>query len=284
MGKKSPAISAFVFLAVMATVITLQPPAYAQESPAVIRFAVFPYKSPRTIFNLFAPIAARIEEKTGKKVELVSAADYDSFMGKAKEGGYDLLLPCVNCFFLIQPAGYQIIARGEPPFYGAAIVRKDSDITSLEQLKGKKIAAIGRHSYAGYMFFKQQLADRGISPEKDVQFNFLNKVDSIIFSVLNRQYEIGVIKLEVLESPAFDAVRDKVRIISRSGPIPQFPFVVKNTMDPATVARIREVLMALNAENPQDKDILQSLQIHHIVTAEDADYDAFHRELLKTIE
>jgi len=284
MGKKSPAISAFVFLAVLASLISFQPPAYPQESPDVIRFAVFPYKSPRTIFNLFAPIATQLEKKTGKKVELVSAADYNSFMAKAQEGDYDLVLPCVNCFFLIQPAGYHIIARGEPPFYGAVIVRKDSDITSLAQLRGKKIAAIGKHSYAGYMFLKQQLADRGISPEKDVQFNFLNKVDSIILSVVNRQYEIGVIKLDVLESPAFDAVRDKVRIISRSGPIPQFPFAVKNSMDPDTVARIREVLTALNVENPQDKDVLQSLQIRHIVMAEDADYDAFHREVLKTFE
>lgn len=273
-----------LFFAALMLLIAGRPPAFAHDPSKLIRFGVFPYKSPRTIFTLFAPIAKRIEEKTGKKVELVSAADYDSFMEKAKQGDYDLVLPCVNCFFHIQPAGYHIIARGEPPFYGAVIVRKDSEINTLEQLKGKKIAAIGKHSYAGYMFFKQQLSELGTSPDHEVQFNFLNKVDSIILSVVNRQYEAGVVKLEVLESPAFDAVRDQVRIISRSGPIPQFPFAVKNSMDPETVARIKEVLTTINAASPGDKEILQSLQIHHIGSAEDADYEAFHREVQKITE
>jgi phosphonate transport system substrate-binding protein len=255
--------------------------AYDQSGP--IRFGVYPYESARALYNLYAPLARRIEEKTGRRVELVSAPDQQAFIGKADQGDYDLALVSPVCFFKIQAAGYQVIARGEPPFHGAAIVRGDSGITGPEQLRGKKIAAIGKYSYGGYLFFRQELAALGISPDRDVTFTLLDKVDSVIFSVINKQHDAGVIRLDTLNRPAFAPVRDMVRIITRSAAIPQFPFVAKKDLGQDTVQAIRDVLTAITPGNAEDGDILQSLQIERIVAAQDADYDAF-RQVLKQAE
>lgn len=273
-----PIASLVLFLLVL---LFLPSAAAAHDGGQIIRFGVFPYKSPRATFELFGPIAKRIEAKTGKKVELVSAPDWKTYIERGIAGEYDLALPCVTCFFKMQPTGYHIIARGEPSFYGGVIVRKDSNLATVAELKGKKIAAIGPHSYAGYSFLKVRLDEMGITAPKDVTFGFLNKVDSIIFGILNREYDAGLIRVDQLEGEQFAAVRDKLRVLDQSPPIPQFPFVVKNSMNPETARQITEVLLAITPDDPDSEKLLKSLRFEKIIAAQESDYESFRRIIEK---
>jgi len=252
---------------------------FAAEGRSGIKFGVFPYKSPRAIVKLFVPIARRLEKALGVEVQLVTAPDYDTYVARGKAGEYDLALPCVNCFYQIQGAGYAVIARGEPSFYGGVVVRKDSGIETVSDLKGKKIAAIGDHSYGGYVFLLPQLHALGIDPRRDVEFQFLGKLDSIIFGVVNKKYDAGTVRCDALESPAFKAVRNDLKFVARSEPIPQLPFVVKNSLPTAQVAIIREVLVALDPADAADREILQSLRLQAVRPATDADYEPFRKIL-----
>ena len=256
--------------------------AHPEQAPGVIRFGVFPYKSPKPMVELFAPIATRLEHRLGRKVQLVSAPDAESFMERSRNREYDLALPCVTCFFKMQPAGYRVIARGTPNFQGGVLVRKESAIQNILQLRGKRVAAIGEHSYGGYLFCKAQLEEQGINPDKEVDFQFLGKQDTVIMGVANGKYDAGVVRADALESPGFAAIRDQLRVVSRSIEIPQFPFVVRQGMDEKTVAAIREVLTALSPDVAADAEILHALQVKKIVDADDDDYDRIH-ELTKNL-
>jgi phosphonate transport system substrate-binding protein len=258
--------------------------AWAHESANVIKFGVFPYKSPRTIVKLFAPIAKRLEQALGLKVQLVTAPDFQTYVARGKLGDYDLAFPCVTCFFQIQASGYTVIARGEPSFYGGTLVRKDSGIESPEQLKGKKIASIGRHSYAGYLFLVEELHEQGIDPKGEAEFHFLGKLDTIIYGVFNRKYDAGTVRRDALESPVFKDLKEDLKFISTSAAIPQFPFVVKTDMAPDRVATIRQVLTAFSMDNEDDKKVLQSLRLRQISPAVDGDYDAFRITLRQVQE
>ncbi len=258
--------------------------AWAHEPVNVIKFGVFPYKSPRTIVKLFSPIAKRLEKALGLKVQLVTAPDFQTYVARGKLGDYDLALPCVNCFFQIQASGYTVIAKGEPSFHGGTLVRKDSGIDSLEQLKGKKIASIGKHSYAGYLFMVEQLHARGIVAKDEVEFHFLGKLDTVIYGVLNKKYDAGTVRRDALESPIFKDLQEDLTFISTSAPIPQFPFVVKKDMAPDLVAKIRQVLTSFSMDNADDKKVLQSLRLTHIGPAVDGDYAAFRVKLHQTQE
>lgn len=252
----------------------------AQETSEALRFAVFPYKSPKSVIEVFSPLAARIEKRLGKKVVLVSATDSDAFLKKSLAGEYDLALPSITVYYKMLPVGYTAIAKGVPSFWGGVIVRKDSEITTIEQCKGKKIAAIGVHSYAGYMFFKAQLDEKGIDSKKDLNIQFVGNLDTIIYGVLNKKYAAGVIRLDTLEMKVFAPVKDQFRVVARSSEIPQFPFVVMSGLDQQTIVAIREVLTSLSPDKPEDLEILKSLQIKKIVSATKADYDPFY-EVIK---
>ncbi|MFA6499878.1 MAG: phosphate/phosphite/phosphonate ABC transporter substrate-binding protein, partial [Desulfurivibrionaceae bacterium] len=227
----------------------------AHEAPNIIKFAVYPYKSPKSVIEVFGPIAARLEKKLGKKVQLVSAPDAQTFLAKGLAGEYDLALAGVTVYYKMLPAGYTPIAKGVPTFWGGVIVRQDSGITTIEQCKGKKIAAIGEHSYAGYMFFKALLDEKKIDSVKDLDIQFLGKVDTVIYGVFNKKYDAGLLRLDTLETPDFVTLKNQFRVIARSSEIPQFPFVVKSGMDQRTIAAIREVLTSLSPNKPEDLEI-----------------------------
>jgi phosphonate transport system substrate-binding protein len=274
-----PAITA-LFLLLALLNMALPRICKAQETAGAIRFAVFPYKSPKSVIEVFGPLAARIEKRLGKKVQLVSATDAETFLKKSLAEEYDLALPSIAVYYKMLPAGYTVIAKGVPSFWGGVIVRQDSDIKTIEQCKGKKIAAIGEHSYAGYMFFKAQLDEKRIAANKDVDIQFVGKLDTIIYGVLNKKYDGGVIRLDTLDMKDFAPIKDQFRVVSRSVEVPQFPFVVKSGMDQQTIAAIREVLTTLSPDKPEDLEILKSLQIKKIVRATKGDYDPFY-EVIK---
>lgn len=267
------------FLFLFAGTPVLPASAHPSGPPGILRFGVFPYKSPRSIIEIFAPLAARLEEKLGRKVRLVSAPDAETFLARGKSGEYDLALPAVTVYYKMQPAGYRAIARGVPSFWGGVIVLRESEIRTPNDFKGRKVAAIGGHSYASYLFFKKQLEEKGLVPGKDVEFHFLGKLDSILYGVVNRKYDAGVVRLDSLEAPDFAAFRERFRVVARSPEIPQFPFVVKDDLDARTVSAIQEVLTALSPERPKDREILQSLQIDGIVAARDSDYAPFFEQV-----
>lgn len=248
----------------------------AQETGSSIKFAVYPYKSPKSVIEVFGPIAARLEEKLGKKVQLVSAPDAATFLQKALAKEYDLALPAITVYYKMLPAGYTPIARGFPAFWGGAIVLQDSEIKTIEDCRGRKVAAIGEQSYAGYIFFKALLDEKKIDAGKDLDIQFLGKLDTIIYGVLNRKYDVGVIRLDTLDMKDFAPIKDQFRVVARSPEVPQFPFVVKAGMDQPTVAAIKEVLTNLSPERPEDLEILNSLQIRKIVEATRADYEPFY--------
>lgn len=260
--------------------LTAQAPLAHEVDQAVLRFGIFPYESPRAVVQIFGPLAKRIEARTGRRVKLVSAQDEKQFIERGQQGEYDLALPCVTCAFLMAPSGYHVIARGEPDFFGCAITRADSRIKAVAEVKGARIGAIHTRAYAGYLFFTEEMRAAGLDPSRDAEFSFLGKqTDSIILGVVNKHFDVGIVRLDTLENKAFDQMRGQVRIIAQSPAIPQFPFVVRDSLDADLVKLITEVLVGLDPARPEDAGILKSMRVRSIIAASDADYEEFRRHI-----
>lgn len=268
-----------VLLALLAMLVPVSCRAHGDSGSGVIRFGVFPFQSPKIIIEMYAPLVSFLEKNLGKRIQLLSAPDATSFLIRAKGGEYDLMLSAPVLLYKLPSAGYRVIARGEPSFYGGVIVRSDSSITTIDQLKGKRVGAVGEHSYGGYRFLLPLLAARGIDPQKDVTFQFLDKVSIIIYGVINRKFDAGVLRVGALDHPSFEGARKQVRVIAVSPEIPEFPFIVKNSLEASTVAAIQEALVSLSPDRPDDLSILNGMQVKKMVAATDADYEQFYEQV-----
>lgn len=250
------------------------------ESAEVIRFGVFPYKTSKSLIEMYAPLALRLEKKLGKKIQLVSAPDADSFFEQVKGGGYDIILSSITMYYTLKPAGYKVIARGWPDFYGGVIVHKESPIQTIADLKGKSMITTGEYGIT-YLVLLPQLAAEGIVPIRDTTLHFSGKIDANVFGVVSRKYDAGIMPLNVLDLPAFEEVQQQIRVLARSPQIPQFPFIVKTSMEEATLTAIRQEFLSLSRSVPEDRTILDSMQIEKIVEASDADYHELYETTIK---
>ena len=198
-----------------------------------LRFGIFPANELKTMIRLFSPIAQKLEKELGIPIQLVSAASKDDFNKKTIEGRFDLIWTCGACYIAVtEKTEMYAIARGTPPFKGIVMVRKDSGIDNISDLRGKKVAAIGAHSLAGYLFLRNGLAEIGIFAPKDITIDFHPLSESIPFKVHSGSYDAGVFSEDTLiRSRILESIRDDLKIIFESPLIPQRPFAVKADMD-----------------------------------------------------
>jgi len=90
--------------------------------------------------------------------------------------------------------------------FGAVIFsRKDSlEIESLQDLKGKRFAAVAPQAFGGFQMAWRELLEQGIDPEKDLgELRFLGfPQDAIVQAVLDGRVEAGTVRTGLLEDLA----------------------------------------------------------------------------------
>lgn len=272
MRKMLPVFFVFFFV-----VVTSE--ARATQDDDWLKLGVVPYKSPRSVVQLYQPIASLLMEKLGKKVRVVTAEGYEQYLERVYAKQYDIIVLGSTFYFKAQDrAGYEAVARGFPPFRAGIIVRKDSGIESLEQLRGRSMAAVNAKDRGGYKLQEMALLKAGIDPEDDLVVHFRGKFDSVIYAVLNGQDDAGAIRLDALRKPEFIRVRKKIQVIYTSPENPQFPFAVRADMDPVLREKIGTVLASITMDRPETSAILKSLNIQGIARVNRSELERLRRE------
>ncbi|MDH5543988.1 MAG: phosphate/phosphite/phosphonate ABC transporter substrate-binding protein [Gammaproteobacteria bacterium] len=82
--------------------------------------------------------------------------------------------------------GNSVLSRGR------FLVRNDSNITSIKDLKGKKIALISRFGAGSYLAPRASLAREGLDIEKDVTVEFTNNLKKAAYMVMLGEADTAV--------------------------------------------------------------------------------------------
>src|SRR5574340_1215526 len=142
-----------LFLAVV--IISCLLPAIAS---AEIRFAILPRLSVVEMKNMFKPLEEYLTREVGAKVSLIFAKDFTSFKEMIKSGQADLgfanpiIYVQLRKELDIEPLALSAEFKAGTKFRGIIIARKDSGISKLQDLKGKKLIFVDKDSAAGYIF------------------------------------------------------------------------------------------------------------------------------------
>jgi len=257
--------------------------AFTQET---LRFGLFPLNDAKTMMRLFSPLAARLEEATGRDIRIYSAPDKETFQQRTLNNQYDLVWTS-NAYYLDAHtgAGWTAILRGIPSFRGIVMVRKDSGIETLEDLRGKKIGGISAISLAGYLFLRNDLADLGMVPERDYEMEFYEMAESIPFRINSGTVDAGVFSEDTLvRSGLLAAIRDNLKVIHSSVAIPQFPLAARPGLDPGLAATIQDALGGVTADSSALGRSLSELNLEGLEAVGDGDYEEFRQLYLKTRE
>jgi phosphonate transport system substrate-binding protein len=221
---------------------------YAVDSGTLV-FGVVP-DSVDTETN-YQPLMDYIAQETGKTVEYHESTDYAALIEASIAGQIDVAsfsgftyVTATNNGAELTPISSITTAEGqEPGYYSQAIVPKGSDITSIADMKGKKICFVDPSSTSGYLFPSYALLEAGIDPEKDITPVFAGKHDvSVQKTGEGVECDAGFAEdSEVEKSDAVEMIDEQM--------VPGAPIVESDTLPDDVKAQLKDILSNVTADD-----------------------------------
>lgn len=252
------------------------------------------------------PFADYLSEKLGVDVEVTLATDYSTIVEAMASGKVDL--------GIMPPAAYvqarnldaaeallssQLVAYDEDTeqpledtytstFKGEVLVKADSDMESLEDLKGKKIATLSPNSASGYIYPVAEMKDLGIDPLTDCTLTTVNDIPSEITAVLNGQQDAcfvfqGARYVFASKFSDYDLFKDLKVLYLTEGDIPNDAIAVQPSMDDELKDKIKEVFLNM-ADDEEGKDAMSLWGHTGYGEADEAAYDTIEEYTDKAAE
>lgn len=155
------------------------------------------------------------------------------------------------------------------------VVKKDSGINSVEDLKGKKIAFQDVTSSAGYVWPAGALMDADIDPIEDVEGMTVKGHDQAVISVLNGDVDAAVVFQDArnIVKGDYPTVFEDTKIIHFTKEIPNDTISVRADMDAEWSQKISDAFIAI-AESDEGYKIIKEIYSHEGYTpSEDSVFD-----------
>lgn len=245
----------------------------ANEKRDRLVLGIMPSLPPTKLYTKFQPLADYLTRKTGKEVVVSTAPNFQEYIVRLQKGDYELILPNPYQYIMVSKApGYEPMAKiSGVPFKGFIVVRKDSGIESINDLKGRKIAYPDPSALAATMQVRAYLKRNGIDPERDINESYAASQDSVIFGVYQRLFDAAGTWPEALEAIP-DDIRRELKILAETETLPHRPIAVRADVAPEISEKIRAALLGIK-DDPEGRKLLASLGYSGFEGATDSDYD-----------
>ena len=280
--RRSPAL---LLLALTLLAIT----AGCRSEPQTLRIGYMICNSPEETRERFDPLTAYLSQATGTRFEAVYLDTQDVEDAFAR-GDVDLVHTNSLLYVVLRERhGAELVAADRRGSFGAhtrgvIVVRKDSDIRDLTDLKGRRLVFGPQWAPFGFLAQYALLLEGGIDPETDLALYAFPKGtwkhEKVIYSVLYGAYAAGATPLIDLEEMAAEGriAADDLRVIGRSGLAPYCTVSAHPGVDPELRDKLRSALLAIGPETTADTGeerlkVLQRGMVTGFEELNDSDYD-----------
>lgn len=252
-----------------------------EEAKKELIMGFVPHKDGDKLIEEVKPLEDMLSKEMGMKVKGFTATNYVAVVEGFGSGAVDfgLIPPFASVLateeFEAKPILVVVKKNGETTYKSQLLVRKDSGIKTLEDVKGKKIAFVEPSSTSGYLFPAALLKGAGIDLEKDVQYIYAGGHDKSLQSLLAGDVDVAATFADARSRYAeeFPDAMDRTEVLSYTEPIPGVSVTVSSKMDEETVKKLKAALIKIS-ESEEGKELLTKLfDIHGFAETTKEDYD-----------
>ena len=256
-------------------------PAAAQAQGNVLRVSAIPDEAPTELQRKFKPLGDYLKAKTGMDVEFTPVSDYAAVVeGLATKkidlawlGGFTFVQAKLRTDGQVVP----IVQRAEDATFTARfIVPVDSPIKTIADLKGHTFVFGAPSSTSGHLMPRYFLQTQGIDAGKDFKtVAFSGAHDATVAFVASGRADAGVLNASVMDKlvEAHNPNAAKVRVLATTPPFFDYNWTVRPGMDPALVKKLTDAFLALDASNPQHKEIMDLQRASKFIPTKASNYD-----------
>jgi phosphonate transport system substrate-binding protein len=202
----------------------------------------------------YAAIAADLSKILKQPVTIEPVGDYPSLRKGLAARTYDLAMvhPAHLSIQAIKDSGYKlvVVTKGYQKYTANFLVKADSPLKSLSELKGLKLGAPDEDSITSWMV-RATLRDAKVDP-KGLAVTYTRYQDAVPFFVENNLTNAGATAANALVK-AWVAKGGKV--LAQSKPVPIKHIIASPSMSAEQIDKVRDYLVALDGTDEGKKKL-----------------------------
>jgi phosphonate transport system substrate-binding protein len=256
-------------------------PEYSVESIESIEkeyiLGIHPLHNPKRLDEIFGPVADYLTEHIeGARFKIEASRDYAAYDKKLYSRKFDFSLP--NPFQTVQSLkhGYSVFGKmsDDQNFRGIIVVRKDSGIKQVSDLKGLAVSFPAPTALAATMMPQAYLQSHGLDVMQDIDIRYVGSQESSIMNVM-----LGITAAGASWPPPWLALVDErpeilkeMKIIWETKPLINNGLVVRNDVTPAVLEQVKQLLFNLH-KNEQGSQWLKKMKLSKFESANNSTYE-----------
>jgi phosphonate transport system substrate-binding protein len=218
-----------------------------QNSTKIYTFDVVPQLTAAKIYSTWSPLLERVGKEAGLCFELRVSPTIPEFEQKLLKGEPEFVfLNPYHAVLAHQKKKYQpLLADSEDLLTGILVVRADSPIKSLDELKGKNISFPAPNSFAASLLIRAELGKRKI----DISPVFVKTHSNVYRSVIGKDALAGGGVNNTLDNEVSE-VRQQLRVLFETQAYTPHPVATH----PTITAVVRERFFKAMLKQTQDDE------------------------------
>jgi phosphonate transport system substrate-binding protein len=247
----------------------------------VLRVSAIPDESPTELQRKFKPLGEYLATKLGMKVVFTPVTDYaasvegliNNKLDLVWFGGFTFIQAKVRSNNQVIP----LVQREEDEKFKSVFITTHNDITKLQDLKGKTFSFGSESSTSGHLMPRSYLRAANVTPETDMKrIAFSGAHDATVAAVAGGKVDAGVLNISVWDKLLSQGKVDAnvVHVFYTTPGYYDYNWTVRADMAPALREKLTRAFLALDKNNPHDKEILDLQRTTRFIPTKAENYSA----------
>ncbi len=244
----------------------------------VVYIGVISRYPPNIIYRGYQPVLDYLTSKTKYRFELKLSSDYNDAVemlvtnkvSAAFIGSF--VYTKAHASFGIIPILKPLNENQQPYARSVLIAKANSGINSIKDIKHKRLALPSKESFSSNWLINKEFRNNNIKISDMAEVQNFPHHQSVIYQVTKGVYDLGVTREYLVTSQ----IKEKVKIILYSDPIPTSPLVVAPNYDKELVKEIKKALIEINNNIKKRQEITKGWDnefVYGFTEAIDSDYN-----------
>ena len=249
-----------------------------QAAAPTLRVSMIPTTDPSKATREMQPLVEYLGKRTGTKVEINIPTNYAAVVEALVNDQVDVAH--LGGFTYVQAskrAGVKPLVQRDRDreFHSKFVTQPKSPIQSLADLKGRTFAFGDVNSTSGHLMPEYFMRQATVDPEVIAKAIYTGGHDATLLAVANGKVDAGALDEAVYERLTTSGRVDPatVRVFWITPPFLDYVWVARKGLAANVAQAVGDAFLALDASDPQQKQILDSLSAARYVQADDASYD-----------
>ena len=258
---------------------SVQTPTFKQASEkdkTVYRFGIHPLHNPERLHDIFGPVMAYLNKHIDEvEFKVEASRNYAHYDEKLFAGEFHFSLPNPYQTITSLQHGYRVFGKmgDDHNFRGIFLVRKDSDIGKVTDLKGKPVSYPAPTALAATMMPQYYLYQNGLDVMNEVDNRYVGSQESSIMNVFLGHSVAGATWPPpwLALSKERPELAEELEIKWQTEPLPNNGLVVRNDIPESIVKEVSNLLLSLHTHE-EGRNMLEKMELSKFEAADDATY------------